>query len=54
MCYVISWKPLQLTGGIVDPEDILVFEGCGLINTPSWHIIKRPASWTQPKKEEEP
>lgn len=41
-CYVRIWKPLMLTNIVADPTNIMVFEGCGLIVTPSWQIARKP------------
>ncbi len=41
-CYIRIRKPLMLTNIVADPANIMVFEGCGLIVTPSWQIAKKP------------
>ena len=47
-CYVSAWKPVMLTDTIPDPENIMVFEGCGLVKTPCWEIMKKPKKVQQP------
>jgi hypothetical protein len=41
-CFIRIWKPLMLTNIVADPENMMVFEGCGLIATPSWQITRKP------------
>jgi hypothetical protein len=46
--FVRVWNPVMLTDAIPDPENIMVFEGCGLVNTPSWEIMRKPKKVLQP------
>lgn len=39
--FIRMWKPREIAPSVYDPESILEYEGCGLVNQVPWKIVKR-------------